>query len=45
MITNYKNIIDFYIKGDDFFNNKIPWWLNGPIVKEYIKLKDYNLQN
>ena len=42
MITNYKNIIDFYIKGDDFFNNKIPWWLNGPIVKEYIKLKDYN---
>ncbi len=42
MITNYKNIIDFYIHGDDFFNNKIPWWLNGPIVKEYIKLKDYN---
>ena len=42
MIANYKNIIDFYIHGDDFFNDKIPWWLNGPIVKEYIKLKDYN---
>ena len=42
MIKNYKNIIDFYISRDEFFNNKIPWWLNGPIIKKYIKLKDYN---